>query len=246
MSNSFVARIDCWEDTKQRCRMLPLPAPSRKIQYTPDVPIEERYDRTTIEIYNMDTIDCALSLPYPRPLLLNMADDLIPGGVVRWGSGAQEESLFRRTNYHLTLLPSHYPILANEAIYSPGVSILKSSENTGWSILPEVKTADFLACPGIKFPRFVVNDRLTDSDVQLLERKIELILQIAQQFHHDTVVFGALGCGAWKNPPHHVAEIFRNVLHKHDGAIQHAVFAIIKSQHGETNFDIFSSVFHNA
>ena len=29
---------------------------------------------------------------------------------------------------------------------------------------------------------------------------------------HQVIIFGSLGCGAWKNPPQHVDEIFKKVL----------------------------------
>ena len=57
-----------------------------------------------------------------------------------------------------------------------------------------------------------VGERLKPEDCERLKIKVRLILQIAIQKGHDAVVLGALGCGAWRNPPQHVAEIFQEVL----------------------------------
>jgi hypothetical protein len=42
----------------------------------------------------------------------------------------------------------------------------------------------------------------------------------------------ALGCGAWKNPPHDVAEAFKRVIAKHDGVVKAIIFAIKRNVQG--------------
>ena len=70
---------------------------------------------------------------------------------------------------------------------------------------------------------------------------------------HDCVVFGAMGCGAWNNPPEHVAEIFAEVLAAHNGVLRAAVFAVLnlsRAAYGgyatasASNFEVFSRVLH--
>lgn len=253
MANMFSQRIDCWRNTKSICNLINKPPPdSIKLQYS-NTPLIKRHERSNITIHNMDTIDC--SYQYNNTLVLNLADDLFPGGCVDSGSGAQEESLFRRTNYYQTLKISMYPIKSTEAIYSPQVSVIKSSENDGWKLYSKKQKVNFIACPALKYPQIIqksgVKPRLTDSDVQLLKRKIELIIQTAFKYKHDCIIFGAMGCGAWQNPPHHVAEIFKEVLQEYDGVIKDYVFAILKTNDDSTvklhklnsNYDIFVDVF---
>ena len=189
----------------------------------------------------MDTIDCCL-LHSPNALVLNLADDIFPGGSVDVGSGAQEESLFRRTNYCASLKIELYPIRKDEIIYSPEISVIKTSENTSWGLINNLKIS-FIACPGIKYPETIRNQtRLNEKDTKILKRKIKLIIQTAIRFNHDTIIFGALGCGAWRNPIKHVAEIFRDVLQKLDGTLLNFYFAIMTTNSNKT-IDIFKDVF---
>ena len=195
----------------------------------------------TVDFLNQDAIDVALDLLSTgkalRPLVLNLADDLFAGGCVNQGSGAQEESLFRRTNYFQTLEQDDalYPIEDGEAVYSPEVTILKSSEETGWQLYPvdQRPVLAFVACPGLKYPEWIVGEngeyQLTSEDVQILKEKIGVIIQVAAQYKHDAIVLGALGCGAWRNPIKHVAEIFKSVLDAYEGLVPYVVFAILST-----------------
>ena len=89
--------------------------------------------------------------------------------------------------------------------------------------------------------------RLHEADVAKLRRKIKLIIQTAVRFDYDTIVFGAMGCGAWRNPAKHVAEIFKDVLQEYDGLIKNYFFAILSTVGDDavkdSNITIFQKVF---
>jgi len=238
--------IDCWEDTQARSATMSPPPPSIKYDYDPEfVPLGNSRIPSVILVLDMDTLDCALL--FDRPLVLNMADDIYPGGWVNMGSFAQEESLFRRTNLHLTLTKDLYPIYYDEAIYSPDICVLKSSDLVPY---PEpVPMLDFISCPAIKYPLLTEEDTLSEEDCELLAQKIKTILQVAKIHGHDTIIFGAMGCGAWQNPAPCVARVFGEVLREYDGWIKNFVFAVLKnvdydseSENGETNYDVFKRV----
>ena len=246
MQNIYLARIKCYEDTQARVKTIPPPPKSIKLS-SKDLPSIEhqnpRKKENKIRIQNMDSIECGLK--YLRkgynPVVMNLADDCWPGGCVDRGSGAQEESLFRCTNIceTLTLATRFYPIHDDQLVYSPGVSVIKSSEEKGWKVFePPFDKLSFISCPGIKYPKVVYPNpdatlqeaRLQDEDEERLRVKIRLIMRCAALKGHDVIVMGALGCGAWKNPAPHVAQIFADVLAEPEfrGAFARIVFAIMK------------------
>lgn len=243
--NVYLERMLCYRDTQARARAHPPPPASVKLVWTLDLPPLEppRVDRGTIRVsvQDMDSIDCGLK--YLRmghnPVVMNLADDCWPGGCVETGSGAQEESLFRRTNLCSTLTLGHYPIHDDELVYSPGVTVLKSSEATGWLVMePPLEELAFISCPGIKFPQldYPTPDssrheaRLRPIDEDRLRVKLRLILRCAALRGHDAVIMGALGCGAWKNPAPHVADVYAEVLAEPEfrGHFAHVVIAVLR------------------
>lgn len=84
-----------------------------------------------------------------------------------------------------------------------------------------------------------------------MKNKIRLIIQTAIENKHETIIFGAMGCGAWRNPVKHVAEIFKYVLDECNGVILNYYFAILTTQDDvyqfrkreRTSVEIFSDVF---
>lgn len=265
MSNLFTDRISVWADTQKISAEMPEPPTSVKMRYDPGFSAPKTSAKSEIRFFDMDSIDCALAHA-PEAVILNLADDNFPGGCVALGAGAQEEAIFRRTNYCAALKipqPNNdlYPIRDGEAVYSPGISILKTSEATGWQLIPpgQRPKVAFIACPGLKYPTTeLVNDepRLTPDDVIRLKNKIRVIIQTAAKFGHQTVILGALGCGAWRNPIKHVAEIFHELLTGElAGCIPRYYFAILTTDDRnsimrnrykatERPIDIFKSVFN--
>ena len=134
----FEKRMKCWKDTKRICKIMTPPPKSVKVIYSNTV-FTKKYNKSNIKFFNMDAIDCAIECKMENPLVLNLSDNCFAGGCVSSGSGAQEESLFRRTNYFLSLLQTFYPILPNEAVYSPQISVIKTSEKTDWKIIDKDK-----------------------------------------------------------------------------------------------------------
>ncbi len=182
------------------------------------------------------------------PVMLNMASATSPGGAVERGAGAQEENLFRRSNLYTSLyqfsevatqygLRMHdqdrYPIPApSGGIYSPEVLFFRSSEHTGYALLPHPNTLSVVTVAAIAYPD--VESRqgkrwLVPEAVAITKQKIRSILRISATQHHDCVILSALGCGAYGNPPHHMAQLFQEVLTEADfaGRFKAVIFAII-------------------
>ena len=133
------------------------------------------------------------------------------------------------------------PTLAEEGIYSPGVSIIKAFDLT---LCSDIKSIDIISVPGVKYPVLDSKTKLMNKkDIDIFKTKIRLILLIAIEHKHDCLVLGALGCGAWTCPPRQVAELFKEVLSEnlYSGMFSLVTFAIIDTKSSK-NLDIFVDV----
>ncbi len=250
----FQNNIKTWEDTVKRCDLFASQNiyPDKSIKYNfIDISIQKKYTNTFVKVVNTDCIKVALELLNNglNPVVLNLADDRFPGGHVEIGSGAQEESLFRRTNYFQTLnhKTGFYPLVESQLVYSPKVTIIKDENN---NILSNYKDLAFIACPALHDPE-LIDGKLKDTDTQILENKIKNILNVSYKHGHDVVILGALGCGAWKCPPICVASIYKKVIQEYDGLFRSIIFAVLEVNDSkyivrnrnktESNYNIFSS-----
>jgi hypothetical protein len=255
----FMHRIECWLHTKAMAARHPPPPPSVKAAYDPGYAARHAAPNAAAEValLDMDSIDCGLAAQAAGhdPVVLNLADDCFPGGCVDLGSGAQEESIFRRTNLCRTLEIEMYPLRDGEVVYSRDVSVFKAAEGDGWRSLSRSRSEEayprlaFVSGPGLKHPRTVADPEsleqlLSPDDVARLRAKAGAVLQAAHAHGHGCVVLGAMGCGAWKNPPRHVARVLRGVVDEHAGLFD-AVFVAVKLglDKSSFNFDAFAELF---
>ena len=166
-----------------------------------------------------------------NPAMLNLADLYIPGGLVEYGSGAQEENLCRRSNLIVSLYPfseariRQYPdigLVRKEeqypmderfgGMYSGVVTFFRGPESTG-SQLDEVPyNIPVISVAALNGPRIGADGRMLPEETAITLDKIRTILRIGQANFHDALVLSALGCGAFANPPAHIAKLFHQVL----------------------------------
>ena len=81
-----------------------------------------------------------------------------------------------------------------------------------------------------------------DEDRVLTKDKMRLCLRMAATKGHTMLVLGALGCGAFKNPPEEVAECWKEVLDESEfagGWFKEIWFAVFDRK-GDGNLPIFS------
>ena len=68
---------------------------------------------------------------------------------------------------------------------------------------------------------------------------------------HDSLVLSAFGCGAFQNPPDHIARLFKEVIEDYKGHFKMVAFAILddhnanKSHNIDGNYKPFERVFDN-
>lgn len=78
-------------------------------------------------------------------------------------------------------------------------------------------------------------------DPELTKQKFRSLLSVAAANNYRALVLGAIGCGAFKNPPALVAAIFKDLLNgEFKDVFDEVVFAVILSK---TNLDAFQTAF---
>ncbi|RUP47497.1 hypothetical protein BC936DRAFT_145674 [Jimgerdemannia flammicorona] len=235
---------------------IPRPSqPSEPFTFAPLPPAStDDFAYTSVSVIKEDCLLAALSMKERgfRPVVLNMASATNPGGGYRKGDGAQEENIFRRSNYFLSLddpanprCPT-YPIAEFGGIYTPDITIFRDSEDSGYSFRQKPFTVDFIAVAAYRKPK-LQNNCLSSEDAAKTRRKIEAIFAIALHKGHDCLLLSALGCGAFQNPPDHVAAIFLAVAQQYSRKFREIVFAVVEDHNSVTtanpagNYEIFSS-----
>ncbi|CAF1117327.1 unnamed protein product [Adineta steineri] len=225
------------------------------------------YSKTRVDVSNEDCLivyERLVKSNY-KPLLLNMANASNPGGGYRKGDGAQEENLFRRSDYFRSLdvgldqwLPersaryycssncqldplsdhnSMYPMHEYGAIYTSGLTVFRQSEETGYAFMEEpLENVCSLAMAAYRDPKLDGN-MLAQKYAMGTRKKIENIFAIAFHHKHDSLVLSALGCGAFKNPPSHVAELFQSVIEQYAGFFRLITFAILDDHNAGRHFN---------
>lgn len=212
--------------------------------------MRRQFPKMSIEVTPLDCLVTAKLLiekNIGKVAVLNMANRQNPGGGVYGGAGAQEEYLFRCSNYFRSLyqfvdyahqynvprnMLESYPMDRNYGgCYSPDVTVFRGTEEEGYPFIEKPWQCNFIAVAGIPLPDTeYVNgeDRLTAAMETGTRNKIRTVLNIAMDNDVDALVLGALGCGAFRNPPRHVAELFKEILaeERYCRSFKQVVFAI--------------------
>lgn len=187
-----------------------------------------------------------------------MASSRRPGGGYLSGAGAQEENLFRRTNYvqHLAdpdkeFDPKRkwtYRLPEFACVYSKNVFIIRASEAEGYAFLSKPVPMSFLALSAYAHPPLTKDkQRLIPQVAENTKRKIRCLLSTGLYHGHDALVLSALGCGAFRNPARHMAQLFKEVLLEEEfvNRYKHISFAIFDDHNarGDGNYQPFFEVF---
>lgn len=205
-----------------------------KLSIDPDVtlPSNERIaiTETRVQVTNETTLGASLRLVERglRPLALNFANGIHPGGGFLGGARAQEEVLCRSSALYHTLVDDpmyeehrkrQLPDSSDWAIYSPDVPVFRMDNGTE---LQHPWLLSFITCAA-PYARVIGQPQSGD----LLQKRIHRVLAIARAYGHSTLVLGAWGCGAFGNDPHRAAIDFRQALENdYSGAFSEIVFAI--------------------
>jgi uncharacterized protein (TIGR02452 family) len=234
------AEVEAAVATKQSIRPKdPLPDPDR-----------DAYAETRVRVANETTLAASRRLVErgARPLALNFANGIEPGGGFLAGARAQEEALCRSSALYVTLVgdpmyEDHRSGALHDstdwAIHSPDVPVFRRDDGME---LAAPWLVSFLTCAAPYAPA-IGQPRAGD----LLERRIHRVLAIARALGYTVLVLGAWGCGAFGNDALRTARDFRTALeHPFSGAFSDVVFAIADWSTGRTSLGPFRDVFANA
>lgn len=213
---------------------------------TLEIKAERLYKKPSITVENCDTISAGKKLKDKglNPVCINMASAWKPGGGWRKGSMAQEESLFYRSTFAVSLEDclkirkrNFYPLSKRALIYSPSILVFKDKyyQLLDW---PDCYFLDFIAIAAIRKPK-LCSGRFTPEDFQITEEKVDGFFKVAYEKGHDSLVLGALGCGAYSNPVKEIVKIFNRCLERWKHHFKQITFAIINDRNGRENFQLF-------
>lgn len=177
-----------------------------------------------------------------RVAVLNFANPVNPGGGVETGAMAQEECLCRSSNLYTCLRASHLydeyydyhsklnsHFYSDRLIYTRDVTVFKD-DNAIPVKLPRENWfhVDVITCAA----PYLGGSKYTNPTAlrHLFQSRIKNILEAALYNQVETIVLGAFGCGAFKNPSRLVAEEFKSVIEsgQYCKKFKNIVFAIKK------------------
>lgn len=224
-----------------------------------------------VTVSKRKTFEAAMQLnrenPNAKIAVLNFASATNPGGGVKHGSSAQEESLCRCSTLFPTLdqqrlwdcyyLPNRAdanPLHTDACIYSPGIVICKTDDDYPERLADkDFVTVDVITCAAPNLRRRPGNQynpcdsdpvRIGAKDLFALHfRRAKHILHIAAANETDILVLGAFGCGAFCNDPIIVANAYADALKEYANCFQQIDFAIYCQDWKTENYDAFKSVF---
>jgi len=210
---------------------------------------QQSFDQTLVSIVNRTTLAAARAMVEEghRPLALNFANGVEPGGGFLRGATAQEETLCRSSALYATLFGDpmydfhreNEPTASSDwAILSPDVPVFRDDAGMEFD---KPCSLSFLTCAAPYAPAI----GRTDS-AKMLRQRIHRVLAIARAYDFHSLVLGAWGCGVFANDPRQTALDFRQALEgDFAGAFARVVFAIADWSDERRFLRPFCEVFSN-
>ena len=193
--------------------------------------------------------------------VLNMANAYVPGGAYVEGAVAQEENIFRRSDCHFRIEDDEYDARLDR--YLPEMTRLLSAEDgvvyldalrprvcirgpedrsrtdLGYSWLPEDQVFPFFEL------RAAAQDLRDGSefDPQGTRKRVAAQLETLRRHQIKHAVLGAFGCGAFRNPAHSLAQIYREEIMARRQDFSVIAFAVFYAGYGPDNYTPFAKAF---
>ncbi|KAJ2833420.1 hypothetical protein GGI24_000862 [Coemansia furcata] len=190
--------------------------------------------KAAIRIVDADAVAVAekiidLRPDHPRPpAVLVFGSKGTPGGGYKRGAGSQEEELVRRSSLLHNLEDPYaldpqrdwsYPLPEFGGVYSPDVAVIRDSESEGYGFREEATYLSFInVAPYLNVHVDEVNHygrkatRIIEDTARSYRRKMEVILNIARDQGHQSIVLGAFGCNGPLTVTQQMAQMWKEVI----------------------------------
>lgn len=228
---------------------------SRVYQELPPLPPVDSPFHTLFTLEVDDTFNVLLRMKCEgkNPAGINMANAFKRGGGVERGCPAQEEALSRRSNF---MAIENHPqagkaVLGEGGIYSPHVVVFREDDKKGYAFMESPQEVALLSVAAFDL-RKTSSDRIKlglsgtasytfeqlrnhQGFVNGTKNKIRNMLRAAAIHGHEHLVLGALGCGAFHNPPKLIATLFKEVFEEIEfrGCFEHVAFAVLEARESD-------------
>lgn len=219
-----------------------------------DVPEPRWTERAKVTVSGKRSLEAAESYAKQgkRVCVLNFASATNPGGGVVRGSSAQEESICRcstlypcldtpemRKSFYAPHRRANDPLYNDDCIYTPGVYVIKSDISFPEPLAEQDRyKVDILTCAAPNLRERPSNPMNPDAGSRpakltapqfekLITSRIKRVFEVAAADGSEVLILGAFGCGAFRNPPEVVAEVFHDVMKEwlcYFEAIEYAVY----------------------
>ena len=227
-----------------------------------------RYEeQAKVVVSKKRTFDAARNYKGMKVAVHNFASATNPGGGVVKGSTAQEECLCRCSTLYSMLNNQKIwddfysphrkiadPIHNDDIIYTPGVVVFKT-DTAAPVTMPESEwyEVDVITCaapnlrdnPSNPYNKNDGKRKVKISDKELLElheKRLKRIVDVAAVNGDEVVILGAFGCGAFQNKPEIVSKAAANVIGDYLHLFKIIEFAVYCSPRDSRNFDVFNRV----
>lgn len=226
--------------------------------------IEKRFASTEFLVNSKRSCEAAKDFSGKSVCVLNFASSFNPGGGVKKGAGAQEESICRISTLYKSLADksvkefydSHSHMIRrgkndrrnnDDIIYTPGVTVFRE-DTFDCELMPQTDwyNVDVITCAAPDLRLFFDRSDYTPGDDELRElhlKRWKRILTVASLYKEEVLILGAFGCGVFNNPPEIVAGAARQVCNEFDGVFEKIVFAVFTNDHESENYRAFSEAF---
>jgi len=208
--------------------------------------------------------DAASAYTNKKVCVLNFASAANPGGGVVNGASAQEESLCRCSTLYWNLdTPEMWngfyqphrkdrdPLHNDDCIYTPDVVVFKTDthqpetmEEKDWFHVNVITCA----APNLREKPSNAHNPMAGAKkvsitpkalLQLHEKRLRRILDLAAMNQNEVVILGAFGCGAFQNDPNVVAMAMKKVIPEYLHVFETIEFAVYCTPKDDSNYRIF-------